>query len=92
MKFFAAKVEEGVKGENGKPSVGPVYRNILSQKGFPPMDSDITTAWDVFSKSVEKFPYNKMLGWRRIVDEKVGPYMWKIFKEAYKEVLQIGSA
>ncbi|XP_013623400.1 PREDICTED: long chain acyl-CoA synthetase 1 isoform X2 [Brassica oleracea var. oleracea] len=99
MKFFAAKLEEGVKGGNGKPSVGPVYRNLLSEKGFPPMDSDITTAWDVFrsllgfvSKSVEKFPYNKMLGWRRIVDEKVGPYMWKTYKEAYGEVLQIGSA
>ncbi|CAN6979310.1 unnamed protein product [Brassica oleracea var. botrytis] len=92
MKFFAAKLEEGVKGGNGKPSVGPVYRNLLSEKGFPPMVSDITTAWDVFSKSVEKFPYNKMLGWRPIVDEKVGPYMWKTYKEAYGEVLQIGSA
>ncbi|CAF1874369.1 hypothetical protein Bca4012_034689 [Brassica carinata] len=92
MKSFAAKVEDGVRGENGKPSVGPVYRNLLSEKGFPPIDSDITTAWDIFSKSVKKFPDNKMLGWRRIVDEKVGPYMWKTYKEAYDEVLQIGSA
>nr|VDD25194.1 unnamed protein product [Brassica rapa] len=92
MKSFAAKVEDGVRGENGKPSVGPVYRNLLSEKGFPPIDSDITTAWDIFSKSVKKFPDNKMLGWRRIVDEKVGPYMWKTYKEAYEEVLQIGSA
>jgi hypothetical protein len=71
MKSFAAKVEEGVKGIDGKPSVGPVYRNLLSEKGFPPIDSEITTAWDIFSKSVEKFPDNNMLGWRRIVDEKV---------------------
>ncbi|KAG2326062.1 hypothetical protein Bca52824_008790 [Brassica carinata] len=92
MKSFAAKVEEGVKGQNGKPSVGPVYRNLLSEKGFPPIDSDITTAWDIFSKSVEKFPDNKMLGWRTIVDKKVGPYMWKTYKEAYEEVLLIGSA
>ncbi|CAH8320657.1 unnamed protein product [Eruca vesicaria subsp. sativa] len=92
MKSFAAKVEEGVKGENGKPSVGPVYRNLLSEKGFPPMDSDITTAWDIFCKSVEKFPDNKMLGWRTIVDKKVGPYIWKTYKEVYEEVLQIGSA
>ena len=48
MKSFAAKVEDGVRGENGKPSVGPVYRNLLSEKGFPPIDSDITTAWDIF--------------------------------------------
>ncbi|CAE6055188.1 unnamed protein product [Arabidopsis arenosa] len=92
MKCFAAKVEEGVKGEDGKPSVGPVYRNLLSEKGFPPRDSDITTTWDIFSKSVEKFPDNKMLGWRQIVDEKVGPYMWKTYKEVYEEVLLIGSA
>lgn len=100
MKSFAAKAEEGVKGIDGKPSVGPVYRNLLSEKGFPPIDSEITTAWDIFryinnflvryitfsvyiiivinsllsfffSKSVEKFPDNNMLGWRRIVDEKV---------------------
>ncbi|XP_010506759.1 PREDICTED: long chain acyl-CoA synthetase 1-like isoform X3 [Camelina sativa] len=92
MRSFAAKVEEGVKGIDGKPSVGPVYRNLLSEKGFPPMDSEITTAWDIFSKSVEKFPENNMLGWRRIVDEKVGPYTWKTYKEVYEEVLQIGSA
>lgn len=48
MKSFAAKVEEGVKGANGKPSVGPVYRNLLSEKGFPLIDSDITTTWDIF--------------------------------------------
>lgn len=48
MKCFAAKVEEGVKGEDGKPTVGPVYRNLLSEKGFPPRDSDITTTWDIF--------------------------------------------
>ncbi|CAN8314421.1 unnamed protein product [Cochlearia groenlandica] len=92
MENFAAKVEEGVKGQNGKPSVGPVYRNLLSEKGFPPMDSRITTAWDIFSKSVEKFPDNKMLGWRRIVDDKVGPYIWKTYKEVYEEVMQISSA
>lgn len=48
MKSFAAKVEDGVKGEDGRPSVGPVYRNLLSEKGFPPRHSDITTTWDIF--------------------------------------------
>lgn len=48
MKSFAAKVEEGVKGIDGKPSVGPVYRNLLSEKAFPHLDSEITTAWDIF--------------------------------------------
>ncbi|KAL0665621.1 hypothetical protein Bca4012_028325 [Brassica carinata] len=92
MKSFAAKVEEGIKGEDGKPSVGPVYRNLFSENDFPPRHSEITTTWDIFSKSVDKFPNNKMLGWRPIVDEKVGPYIWKTYKEVYEEVLQIGSA
>ncbi|KAK9161773.1 hypothetical protein Syun_008114 [Stephania yunnanensis] len=35
---------------------------------------------------------NKMLGWRQIVDGKVGPYLWKTYKEVYEEVLHIGSA
>lgn len=48
MKIFAAKVEEGREGENGKPSVGPVYRSLLSKNKFPPLDPDLSTAWDIF--------------------------------------------
>ncbi|XP_050367499.1 long chain acyl-CoA synthetase 1-like isoform X2 [Argentina anserina] len=33
-----------------------------------------------------------MLGWREIVDEKIGPYVWKTYKEVYEEVLHVGSA
>lgn len=46
--MFAAKVEEGKEGRNGMPSVGPVYRNLLSQKEFPPLDPEFSTAWDIF--------------------------------------------
>ncbi|XP_019441273.1 PREDICTED: long chain acyl-CoA synthetase 1 [Lupinus angustifolius] len=92
MKAFASKVEEGREGENGKPSVGPIYRNLLSKNGFPPMDPDFSTAWDIFSVSVKNHPHNRMLGWRKIVDGKVGPYNWKTYKEVYDEVLYIGSA
>ncbi|KAE9618843.1 putative long-chain-fatty-acid--CoA ligase [Lupinus albus] len=92
MKGFAAKVEEGREGENGKLSVGPVYRNLLSRNGFPPMDPDFSTAWDIFSVSVKNHPHNRMLGWRKIVDGKIGPYNWKTYKEVYDEVLHIGSA
>lgn len=48
MKSFAAKVEEGREGKNGKLSVGPVYRNLLAKDQFPPSDPDLTTAWDIF--------------------------------------------
>ncbi|KDP28288.1 hypothetical protein JCGZ_14059 [Jatropha curcas] len=92
MKIFAAKVEEGKEGKDGNPSVGPVYRNLLSKNGFPPPDPDISTAWDLFSISAKKNPGNKMLGWRKLVNGKVGPYVWKTYREAYEEVLKIGSA
>ncbi|CAK7348469.1 unnamed protein product [Dovyalis caffra] len=106
MKVFAAKVEEGREGKDGKPSVGPVYRNLLSKNEYPPLDRDVNTSWDLFSFnlkldlkveakasfSVKKYPGNKMLGRREFVDGKVGPYVWKTYKEVYEEVLQIGSA
>lgn len=48
MKMFAAKVEEGRKGRDGQPSVGPVYRNLISELEFPPTDPKSSTAWDMF--------------------------------------------
>lgn len=48
MKVFAAQVEEGKEGRDGKPAVGPVYRNLLARNGFPPSASDLTTSWDIF--------------------------------------------
>ncbi|KAJ9171699.1 hypothetical protein P3X46_015023 [Hevea brasiliensis] len=92
MKIFSAQVEEGKEGKDGTLSVGPVYRNLLSQNEFRPPDSDINSAWDLFSESVKKYPGNKMLGWRKFVDGKLGPYVWKTYKEVYEEVLPIGSA
>ncbi|KAJ1400853.1 AMP-dependent synthetase/ligase [Sesbania bispinosa] len=92
MKAFAAKVKEGKEGQNGMLSVGPVYRNLLSKNGFPPMDPDFSTAWDIFCVSVKNHPQNRMLGWRNIVDGNIGPYFWKTYKEVYDEVLHVGSA
>ncbi|KAB1199891.1 Long chain acyl-CoA synthetase 1 [Morella rubra] len=92
MKIFSVPVEEGREGQAGKPSVGPVYRNLLSKNDFPALDSNISTTWDIFSKSAEKYPGNRMLGWRKFVDGKLGPYVWKTYKEVYEEVLHIGSA
>ncbi|KAL6225679.1 hypothetical protein ACLB2K_004528 [Fragaria x ananassa] len=44
------------------------------------------------SQSAQKFAGNRMLGWRKIVDGKIGPYVWKTYKEVYEEVLLVGSA
>ncbi|KAJ6729343.1 LONG-CHAIN-FATTY-ACID--COA LIGASE [Salix viminalis] len=92
LKEFSAQVEEGRGGKDGKPSVGPVYRNLLSKNEYPPLDRDVTTSWDLFSLSAKKYAGNKMLGWRRFVDGKVGPYVWKTYQEVYDEVLKISSA
>ena len=45
---FAVTVEEGRKGVDGEPSVGPIYRNLLAKDGFPPLDAELKTTWDVF--------------------------------------------
>ncbi|PNX97156.1 long chain acyl-CoA synthetase 1-like protein, partial [Trifolium pratense] len=92
MKNFSVKVEEGREGRNGMLSIGPVYRNLLAKNQYPPLDPDFTSAWDIFSMSVKKHPQNRMLGWRKIVDGKLGPYVWKTYKEAYEEALEIASA
>ncbi|KAL5561047.1 hypothetical protein UlMin_030794 [Ulmus minor] len=92
MEIFSAKVEEGREGRDGTLSVGPVYRNLLSQHNFPPPDPELSTAWDIFSKAVQKYPRNRMLGWRKSVDGKLGPYVWKTYNEVYEEVVQVGSA
>ncbi|XAR61442.1 Long-chain-fatty-acid--CoA ligase [Bertholletia excelsa] len=92
MKKFAVEVEVGREGQDGKPSVGPVYRNLLARHGFPQPESELRTAWDVFRASVEKYPGNRMLGWREFSDGKFGPYVWKTYKEVYEELLNIGSA
>ncbi|KAI3951732.1 hypothetical protein MKW98_013790 [Papaver atlanticum] len=92
MKEFAVQVESGREGRDGEPSLGPIYRNLLEKDGFLPQHPDINTSWDIFRTSVEKYPGNRMLGWREIIDGKVGPYAWKTYKEVYDEVLNIGSA
>ncbi|KAL3827751.1 hypothetical protein ACJIZ3_016553 [Penstemon smallii] len=92
MKKFAVKVEQGKEGRDGQPSVGPVYRNLLSEHEYPPVDPNLSTAWEVFRASVEMYPENRMLGWRESVDGKWGPYLWKSYKQVYHETLDTGSA
>ncbi|RWR76414.1 long chain aycl-CoA synthetase 1 [Cinnamomum micranthum f. kanehirae] len=92
MKSFAVEVESGREGRDGQPSLGPVFRNPLSKGGFPPPDPRVSTSWDVFSNAVEKYPQNRMLGWREFVDGKAAYYSWRTYKEIYEEVLHIGSA
>ncbi|XP_027162769.1 long chain acyl-CoA synthetase 1-like [Coffea eugenioides] len=89
MKMFAVKVEEG---RDGQPSVGPVYRNLIARHDFPPTDPNLSTAWEIFRASVEKYPRNRMLGWREFLNHQWGPYVWKTYEEVYQETICAGSA
>lgn len=91
-KSFAVQVESGKAGKDGRPAVGPVYRSEQAKDGFPVMDDNMNTSWEVFRAAAEKYPGNRMLGWREITNGKAGHYLWKTYKEIYHEVLQVGSA
>ncbi|XP_027109281.1 long chain acyl-CoA synthetase 1-like isoform X3 [Coffea arabica] len=92
MKMFAVKVEEGREGRDGQPSVGPVYRNLIARHDFPPTDPNLSTAWEIFRASVEKYRRNRMLGWREFLNHQWGPYVWKTYEEVYQETICAGSA
>ncbi|KAL6865359.1 hypothetical protein ACP4OV_016510 [Aristida adscensionis] len=89
---FTIKVEDGQPGKDGRPAVGPVFRNVLAKDGFPELEPDMKTSWDVFRVAAGKYPNNRMLGWRPLKDGVPGSYLWKSYKEVYEEVLQVISA
>jgi long-chain acyl-CoA synthetase len=45
---FTIQVQDGKPGKDGQPAVGPVFRNILAKDGYPPLEPDMKTSWDVF--------------------------------------------
>ncbi|KAJ7541084.1 hypothetical protein O6H91_10G045400 [Diphasiastrum complanatum] len=86
-------LEEGVEDPgNGRPSLGPVYRNILAKHGWVKPNPGLDTCWGLFSHAVKQCPNNPMLGHREITDGKAGKYIWKTYQQVYDEVLHIGSA
>ncbi|KAK9145435.1 hypothetical protein Sjap_005338 [Stephania japonica] len=85
------EVEKAKAGEGeGNPSRGPVYRSAFARDGFPPPVPGLESCWDVFRISVEKYPGNKMLGRREIVNGKAGEYSWMTYKEVYDLVVKVG--
>ncbi|KAM0877500.1 hypothetical protein ACQ4PT_035442 [Festuca glaucescens] len=60
---FTVQVEDGRPGKDGRPALGPVFRNILAKDGFPPLEPDMRT-----STAAGKYPNNRMLGWRPFKD------------------------
>uniref|UniRef100_A0ACD5VFD4 Uncharacterized protein n=1 Tax=Avena sativa TaxID=4498 RepID=A0ACD5VFD4_AVESA len=86
------KVEEGRPAADGRPSVGPTYRSAFARDGFPAPIPGLDSCYDIFRMAVEKYPNNKMLGRRAIVDGKAGAYEWKTYKEVFGVANKIGNS
>ncbi|OAY56365.1 long chain acyl-CoA synthetase 4 [Manihot esculenta] len=89
---FLIEVEKAKEAEDGRPSVGPVYRSVFAKDGFPPPIPGMDSCWDVFRISVEKYPNNPMLGHREIVNGKAGKFVWQTYKEVYDLVIKVGNS
>ncbi|XP_059308961.1 long chain acyl-CoA synthetase 4-like [Lycium ferocissimum] len=89
---FIIEVEPAKEAKDGKPAVGPVYRSLFAKDGFPPPINGLESCWDIFRLSVEKYPNNRMLGRRKIVDGKPGKYVWMTYKEVYDTVIKLGNS
>ncbi|KAL7165535.1 hypothetical protein ACSBR2_041256 [Camellia fascicularis] len=89
---FVIEVDPAKAVEEGRPSIGPVYRSLFAKDGFPPPIDGMDSCWDIFRMSVEKYPHNRMLGRREIVDGKPGKYVWLTYKEVYDIVIKVGNA
>ncbi|XP_031131427.1 long chain acyl-CoA synthetase 4-like [Ipomoea triloba] len=91
-KKFTVEVGPAKEANGEKPSIGPVYRSVFAKDGFPPPIDGMDCCWDVFRLSVEKYPNNRMLGRREIVNGKAGKYVWMTYKEVYDVVMKVGSS
>ncbi|KAL9271915.1 Long chain acyl-CoA synthetase 4-like protein [Drosera capensis] len=91
-KSFIVEVEAAKPARDGRPSMGPAYRSIFAKDGFPELPDGMITCWDVFSKAAEKYPDNPMLGSRKTIDGKAGPYEWLRYKEVYDKVIRLGKS
>lgn len=47
-KNFLVEVEKAKVANDGRPSIGPVYRSVFAKDGFPPPIDGMDSCWDVF--------------------------------------------
>ena len=55
-------------------------RNVAAKGGFPTLNG-VSTLYDLFEQSVSKYPDNKCLGWRPIIDGKAQDYVYITYKQ-----------
>ncbi|CAN4111461.1 unnamed protein product [Withania somnifera] len=93
QKKYVVEVEKAKEGgRDGRPSTGPVYRNVLAKDGFRPLSHGLESCWDIFCESVRKFPDNRMLGEREMFHGQAGKYVWLTYREVYDLVLKVGAS
>ncbi|WJX60227.1 Long chain acyl-CoA synthetase 4 [Trifolium repens] len=92
QKRFIIEVEKAKEATEDRPSRGPAYRSIFAKDGFPAPIQGLDSCWDVFRLSVEKYPNNRMLGTREIVDGKHDKYKWQTYQEVYDMVIKVGNS
>lgn len=72
------------------PSASAIFRHAGSKDGFPSLD--VSTLYELFSKSVEKYPDNDCLGVRvKNADGTAGAYQFKTYKQVSDEVALLAS-
>ncbi|KAF4690128.1 hypothetical protein FOZ60_000584 [Perkinsus olseni] len=78
-----------VPGVSGSVYRHPGYKNRLQR--FIDDDSSIVTSFDVFKRTVEKYPDRPCHGTRPILDDgSVGPFEWQTYKEVYERIINFG--
>ncbi|TVU12478.1 hypothetical protein EJB05_46128, partial [Eragrostis curvula] len=86
------KMKYLVEVEAATEAAGPAYRNVQAKDGLLQPRSGLNSCWDIFRTSVEKYPNNRMLGRRRIVDGQAGEYVWTTYKEVYDVVMKLAAS
>eukprot|EP00891_Asterochloris_glomerata_P009967 jgi/Astpho2/9967/Aster-06780 len=85
------EVSPGQQAQNGQLATTPIYRAASAKDKMATLE-DITTLYDLFQSSVQKYGDRECLGWRSMHDGKPGPYEWTTYRQTQEQVAKIGSA
>ena len=85
------EVSPGQQAQNGQLATTPIYRAASAKEKMATLEG-ITTLYDLFQSSVQKYGDRECLGWRSMHDGKPGPYEWSTYKQTQEQVAKIGSA
>lgn len=81
-------VGEPRQASGDTPSASAIYRHAGSKDALPKLE--VNTLYELFTRSVEKYPDNQCLGTReRNADGTAGAYKFMTYKEASKMIFFI---